>query len=238
MSFVYPIAELLPDGLVAALRDELSGQGAPWVDGGRTAGRDRSKKRNQELDPDCGLRQQLSTRIGEHLARRDAKGAWAFSTLADPRRLADFMFSRTGVGGGYADHMDNNYMNRGRPDELRSDLSMTVFLSEPDSYDGGELVIDSDMPFAPSFKMPAGGAVLYATTSVHRVNPVMAGERLAAITWVQSRISDPFLRQMNADRLEVLNLLSRDGVCTPQARPYLITKLEKVRGNLVKRAGG
>src|SRR3546814_8383784 len=65
------------------------------------------------------------------------------------------------------------------------------------------------MKFAPRFKMPAGSALLYATSSIHRVEPVTAGERLVAITWIESRIADPFTRQINADILQVLNLLSQ-----------------------------
>src|SRR3546814_1971481 len=114
-------------------------------------------------------------------------------------------------------------------------LSMTVCLSEPGDYQGGELVLDSDMKFAPRFKMPAGSALLYATSSIHRVEPVTAGERLVAITWIESRIADPFTRQINADILQVLNLLSQEGACAPALQSSLMTKMEKVQGNLVKR---
>src|SRR3546814_7839120 len=74
------------------------------------------------------------------------------------------------------------------------------------------------MKFAPRFKMPAGSALLYATSSIHRVEPVTAGERLVAITWIESRIADPFTRQINADILQVLNLLSQDGACAPEIK--------------------
>src|SRR3546814_4795504 len=92
-------------------------------------------------------------------------------------------------------------------------LSMTVCLSEPGDYQGGELVLDSDMKFAPRFKMPAGSALLYATSSIHRVEPVTAGERLVAIPWIESRIPDPSTRLHKANILEVLNLLSKAGDC-------------------------
>src|SRR3546814_20496330 len=90
------------------------------------------------------------------------------------------------------------------------------------------------MKFARRFKTPAGSALLYATSSIHRVEPVTAGERLVAINWIESRIADPFTRQINTDILQVLNLLSQDGACAPEIKPYLMTKLETVRGNLVK----
>lgn len=235
MPYVYPIPGLLPQSLVAELRASLLQDDAEWVDGRRTAGRDGGKKRNRELDAASPLRARLSDRLVDALTNGPTPEAVAFRYAADPKRISQFLFSRTGPGGGYADHMDNNVMGRGTPGELRSDLSMTVFLSDPDEYQGGELVLDSDMRFAPRFKMPAGGALLYATSSVHRVEPVTAGERLVAIAWIESRIADSFTRQINADLLEVLNLVSQDGVCTPAARPYLITKLEKIRGNLIKR---
>ena len=126
-------------------------------------------------------------------------------------------------------------MFRGSPEEMRSDLSMTIFLTEPDSYQGGELVVDSDMPYAPTFKMAAGGAVLYATNAIHRVAEVTAGERLVAVTWIESRIADVGTRQINADLLQVMSVLTRDGACDPEIRESVVTKLEKVRSNVVKR---
>ena len=235
MPYVYPLPNLIPEPIVTELRSALLHDAVPWVDGRRTAGRDGAKKRNRELDTSSALRARLSDRLIESLSNSSTPETFAFQYAADPRRISPFLFSRTGPGGGYADHMDNNFMGRGTAGEMRSDLSMTVFLSDPDSYKGGELVLDSDMRFAPRFKMPAGGAVLYATSAVHRVEPVTDGERLATVTWIESRIADPFTRQINADLLEVLNLVSQDGICEPGARPYLVTKLEKIRGNLIKR---
>jgi PKHD-type hydroxylase len=148
--------------------------------------------------------------------------------------MSPALVSKTGVGGGYADHVDNNHLSPHTPNEIRADLSMTIFLSDPKDYDGGELVIDSDMAFAPSFKMPAGSAVLYATTSVHRVNPVTRGERLVAVMWFEIRINDPYLREMNADLLECLNALATDPELGRDSAKRVMTKLEKVRANLIK----
>lgn len=235
MPYVYPLPDLIPRALVDELRETLLADAAPWVDGRRTAGRDGGKKRNLEIEGNSPLRMAASKRLTDVLANGQSPAAVGFRYAADPKQIGPFLFSRTESGGGYADHMDNNFMGRGTPNEMRSDLSMTIFLSDPDSYQGGALVLDSDMPFAPRFKMPAGSAVLYSTTSVHRVDPVTAGNRLVAVTWIESRISDPFSRQINADLLELLNLVSQDGVCSNTARPYLMTKLEKIRGNLTKR---
>src|SRR3546814_20896679 len=107
---------------------------------------------------------------------------------------------------------------------------MTGFLSEPGDYQVGELVLDSDMKFAPRFKRPAGSALLYATSSIHRAEPVTAGERLVAITWIESRIADPFTRQIHADILQLLNLLSPDGACAPEIQSYLTERKSDVKG--------
>jgi PKHD-type hydroxylase len=235
MAQVYPIRNLLAPGLVAELRAALQAEGAPWVDGQQTVGRDGTKKRNHEIAADSPLRQELSDKVSAYLRGPLTNETLAFRHVCDPRRWSPFLFSRTGPGGGYRDHMDSAVMFRGSPEEMRSDLSMTIFLTEPDSYQGGELVVDSDMPYAPTFKMAAGGAVLYATNAIHRVAEVTAGERLVAVTWIESRIADVGTRQINADLLQVMSVLTRDGACDPEIRESVVTKLEKVRSNVVKR---
>lgn len=235
MAYVYPIRNLLPPALVGELREALLADSAPWVDGRQSVGRDGVKKRNREIAADAPLRSELSARIDAHIRGPLTNETLAFRHLCDPRRWIPFLFSRTGPGGGYRDHMDSNVMFRGTPEEMRSDLSMTIFLSDPGSYQGGELVIDSDMAYAPTFKLSAGSAVLYATNSVHRVAEVTAGERLVAVTWIESRIADPHIRQINADLLQVMSVLTRDGACAPELRDSVVTKLEKVRGNVIKR---
>lgn len=235
MPYVFPIPDLLPQDLVADIRRKLDAAGDAWKDGKLTAGRDSHKKRNEELDTAGKLRQEISDAIKAALADMRRPEALMFNFLASPAKIGDFLVSRTPVGGGYGDHMDNNILNKGTAKEMRSDLSMTIFLSDPATYQGGELVIDSDMAFAPSFRMPPGGAVLYATNAIHRVNPVQSGERLVAITWIESAIADPFMRQINADLLLCLNAIAQNGAKFPELASFLTLKLEKVRGNLQKR---
>lgn len=237
MPYVYPIPNLLPPELVTEINNRLEANPEAWADGKKTAGRDKGKKSNQELDVDSALRVQISDAITTVLRDYQRRESLLFTFLAAPKKIGKFLVSRTADGGTYGDHMDNNIMSKGTPDELRSDMSMTIFLSDPNSYEGGELVIDSDMTFAPSFKMPAGGAVLYATNSIHRVNPVTSGQRVAAITWIESEIADPFARQMNADLLQCLNAVSQNADKNPQLATFLTLKLEKIRGNLQKRQG-
>ncbi|UUX51124.1 Fe2+-dependent dioxygenase [Nisaea acidiphila] len=237
MPYVYPIPNLLPPELVSEINKRLESEPEAWVDGAQTAGRERGKKKNLELAVDSDLRVQVSDAITTVLRDYQRRESLLFTFLAAPSKIGKFLVSSTDAGGGYGDHMDNNVMGKGTAEELRSDLSMTIFLSDPESYEGGELVIDSDMAFAPSFKMPAGGAVLYATNSIHRVNPVTKGTRVAAITWIESEIADPFMRQVNADLLQCLNAVSLNGEQNPQLAAFLTLKLEKIRGNLQKRFG-
>jgi PKHD-type hydroxylase len=237
MPFIYPIADMLSPEMTARLRARLAMADVPWVDGKASAGRDAGKKTNMEVDPSSKFRFDIAGMVQGELTDMRRKQALHLQYLADPVKMSPSLVSKTGVGGGYADHVDNNHMSPHTPNEMRADLSMTIFLSDPDSYEGGELVIDSDMPFAPSFKMPAGSAVLYATTSVHRVNPVTKGERLAVVMWFESRINDPHLREMNADLLECLNTLASDPNTnggTSAATRHVMIKLEKVRANLIK----
>lgn len=236
MAYVYPIRNLLSVDLVRSLRAALNDDSAPWVDGAGTAGGDHFKKQNQEIDPSSQLRSDLSKRIEAALSYPLSPQATALRIYAEPSRQTPFLFSRTRPGDGYRDHMDSIIMGHGSDREVRADLSMTIFLSDPNEYEGGELVIDSDMPSALIYKMAAGGAVLYATTAIHRVNPVRSGERLAAFTWIESRIPDPSIRQLHADLSEALALLKGQHGEDPKVREQAITKIEKARANLAKRS--
>lgn len=111
-----------------------------------------------------------------------------FRSFAIPRRVAAPMFSRYDPGMAYGAHIDTALMG-----DLRTDLSVTLFLSRPDTYDGGELVLD--LPLGnQEIKLDAGEAILYPSNAVHHVAPVTRGSRLAAVTWVQSSVRDEHLR--------------------------------------------
>jgi PKHD-type hydroxylase len=101
---------------------------------------------------------------------------------AFPRRIHGLLFSRSGAGEGYGRHVDNAWMSGGR-----SDLSFSLFLSEPEAYAGGALVLEAPGG-EESFRLPAGHALVYPSTLLHRVEPVTAGERLVAVGWIESRI--------------------------------------------------
>lgn len=116
------------------------------------------------------------------------------------------MFSRYQGGMYYGTHIDNAIM--GDEELMRSDLSLTLFLSDPANYTGGELVIESTQG-EQAFKLDAGSMVVYPTTTLHRVEPVTEGERLAAVTWVQSLVRDAHNREILFDLDTVRDTLSQ-----------------------------
>ena len=168
--------------LVSVLQDPA----APWIDGASTAGwHARDLKRNHQLDGASPLHQQLSARLEAVLTAQPLVQAAAF-----PRRIHGLLFSRSGAGEGYGRHVDNAWMGGGR-----SDLSFSLFLSEPETYAGGALVLETPAG-EESFRLPAGHALVYPSTLLHRVEPVTAGERLVAVGWIESRIRHADQREL------------------------------------------
>jgi PKHD-type hydroxylase len=175
---------------VKALRAVLAD--GEFTDGEKTAGfRARRVKHNQQLSTKSPRRKEFDAMIVDRL-RHNAE----FQRIAIPRTIQRPLFSRYGIGMNYGMHVDDALM--GKDTKIRSDLSVTVFISSPDDYEGGELEMNS--PFGPQeVKLPAGWAVVYPSSTLHRVKPVTAGERLAAVTWVQSFVADPARREILYD---------------------------------------
>jgi PKHD-type hydroxylase len=121
-----------------------------------------------------------------------------FAAAVMPRTFAPPLFARYVPGMEFGTHMDNPLMG---PDHMRADVSVTIFLTDPDSYDGGELVMETSGGEA-AYKLPAGSAVAYPTTMLHRVEPVTRGVREVAVTWAQSLFR-------RADHREILFDLER-----------------------------
>lgn len=172
------IAEVLTDKELAAIRRHLAK--GDFVDGRETAGwHARLVKHNQ----------QLASGPGNSAAGEILRGALlrheVFRAGVQPHRLRPPLFSRSGVGQGYGAHVDDALM--GDAPRLRTDVSVTVFLSAPEDYEGGELVIDTPGGEL-GYKLAAGSALIYPATSLHRVEPVTAGRREVAVTWVQSLV--------------------------------------------------
>lgn len=182
------IPGLLNSAQIAKIHQTL--EGAEFADGRLTAGFAAARvKNNLELRPEPERRERLIRILMASLGHNET-----FRFAALPHRVADPIFARYTPGMTYGDHVDDPIMGTQGP-RFRTDVSMTVFLNDPESYDGGELAIRT--PFGDrQVKLPAGDAVLYPSSSLHRVTPVTRGERLVALTWVQSYVRDPARREL------------------------------------------
>ena len=166
----------------ASFRQAL--EGAEWNDGRATAGYlSQRVKNNGQLREDHPLAHQLGTRILDLLERNQS-----FISAALPLKIVPPLFNRYRGGEAYGRHIDGGMRPVGRG-RVRTDLSATLFLSPPESYDGGELIIEDGAGMR-AFKLQAGDLLLYPATSVHRVAPVTGGERLAGFFWIQSMVRD------------------------------------------------
>jgi PKHD-type hydroxylase len=182
------ISELLNPAQLDKIHETL--EGAEFVDGRLTAGFAAARvKHNLELKPEPERMQRLVRILMAALGHNET-----FRFAALPHRVADPIFARYTPGMTYGDHVDDPIMGAQGP-RFRTDVSMTIFLNDPATYEGGELVMRT--PFGErTVKLPAGDAVIYPSSSLHRVAPVSAGERLVALTWIQSYVRDPARREL------------------------------------------
>jgi PKHD-type hydroxylase len=166
-----------------------------WEDGRSTAGAQSALvKQNEQLPPDSQVARELGERVIIALAANPR-----FISAAVPLHIFPPLFNRYGVGHYFGTHVDNSI----RGDKLtnlriRTDLSVTLFLSEPDEYDGGELIAE-DLYGAHEIKLPAGHLVLYPASSLHRVTPITRGQRVSSFFWIQSMIHDTYARSLVFD---------------------------------------
>jgi PKHD-type hydroxylase len=181
------IPELLNAAQLEKIHELL--EPARFVDGRLSAGMAASKvKDNEELALEPELLQRLYRVVMASVGH-----SALFRSAVLPAKVADFIFARYQPGMRYGDHVDDPIMGQGP--RFRSDVSMTIFLNPPAAYDGGELVIRT--PFGDQqVKLPAGHAVVYPSASVHRVTEVTRGERLVALTWIQSFVRDAAQREL------------------------------------------
>jgi predicted 2-oxoglutarate/Fe(II)-dependent dioxygenase YbiX len=168
-----------------------------WEDGRSTAGAQSAMvKRNEQLPPDSEVARKLGHRIISAMTANPR-----FLAAAIPQQIFPPQFNRYSAESGH--HFGIHVDNAVRGDKLtglriRTDLSATLFLSEPEDYDGGELVIE-DLYGSHEVKLPAGDLVLYPASSLHMVTPVTRGVRVASFFWLQSMIRDPLARSMIFD---------------------------------------
>ena len=170
-------------------------QDARWVDGNATSGHQSSQaKYNEQLAEDSPQARELGERILQALARSPL-----FFSAALPKQVFPPLFNRYGPGMTFGNHVDAAIRTHSvQPVRIRTDLSATLFLVEPDMYDGGELLVE-DTYGVQSVKLPAGDMVLYPATSLHRVAPITRGLRVASFFWVQSMIRDDGQRTLLFD---------------------------------------
>lgn len=172
----------------------------PFIEGKATAGELlKSVKNNQQIPWNHPVMKEITDLVMRALGRCDA-----FMSLAQPRRLAAMLVSRYEPGMAYGAHVDAPIM--GEPNHVRSDVSFTLFLNEPDTYQGGELAFENGSGET-AFKLPARSAICYPTGQLHRVRPVEQGERLAVVGWVQSLVREPAIREVLHDLSEARELL-------------------------------
>lgn len=174
---------------VARIRQRL--EAAQWTDGRETVGAQGAQvKRNLQLPDASPLRAELAAEVLAALAANPLYHAAVLPAKTMPPR-----FNRYEGGGEYGMHVDGAAMALGDGEWLRSDVSCTLFLADPDGYDGGELVV-SDTYGEHEVKLPAGDLIVYPSDSLHRVEPVTRGARLAAFFWVQSLVRDAQQRRL------------------------------------------
>lgn len=207
---------VIPPAEVAAIAE--AARGLVFDDGKKTAGRHaRAVKANDQaaLSP---ARDAILARVEKALMDNPM-----FRSAARPKTLSPMLLSRYRTGQTYGLHVDDAIMGA-----MRSDLSFTLFLADPASYDGGALIIEDPLE-ARAIKLAAGDLILYPTTTLHRVEEVTRGERLAVVGWVQSLI-----RQ--ADRREMLFDLDQavEAVFSREGKTPLFDTLAKTRSNLLR----
>ena len=189
------VPDVLSKADVAEFRSAMDG--VAWEDGRSTAGAQSALvKKNEQLPPDGELSRALGKRVVRALTANPL-----FLSAAIPLHIFPPLFNRYAASSGhhFGIHVDNAV--RGDPLtglRIRTDLSITLFLSEPDEYDGGELMVE-DYYGSHQVKLPAGHLVLYPATSLHMVTPVTRGARVASFFWLQSMVRDDRARSMIFD---------------------------------------
>jgi PKHD-type hydroxylase len=202
------IPQILSPEQLSAIRAALASDAAPWIDGRATAGHQGALvKSNQQLEEGSAMASELGSLIVAQLERHSL-----FISAVLPDRVYPPMFNRYGTGMHFGTHVDGAVRQiPGTGHKLRTDLSATLFLASPDSYDGGELVVDSDLGRQQA-KLAAGDAIVYTSTLRHRVNAVTRGQRLACVFWIQSLIRDDFQRAQLFELDRTIQHLTQDSL--------------------------
>lgn len=212
---ILTLSDILPPQAIAAHHSALAED--PFEPGAATAGwHAKGVKHNEQS-------QGPAAQAVINAVRKALMANTVFMAAARPKAFVRVLASRYRPGMSYGRHVDDALMGG-----LRTDLSFTMFLSDPDSYDGGELVIEGHGGDS-AIKLPAGGLVLYPTTSLHRVAEVTRGERVAVIGWVRSFVRNSEQRETLFDLDQLVATLRAQ-----QADRPLMDQLAKVRNTLTR----
>ncbi len=210
------IGNVLDQHEVAALRE--AAESLAFEDGARTAGRYAHGVKHNTQAVATAERDAILAKVRKALNQHEV-----FQSAARPRHYARMLISRYRSGMEYGSHVDDAIING-----CRTDLSFTVFLSEPDAYEGGGLVVE-DAVEARVIRLQPGDAVLYPTSALHRVEPVSRGERLAIVGWLTSWVRDPARREILFD----LDAATRT-VFEAEGKTPAVNRLLKAKSNLYR----
>lgn len=218
---ILTLPELITPDELAQIQRRIAG--VEFTDGTSTAGSLLQKvKQNQQIPWNHPVMKEITGVVMQAFSRCNA-----FMGVAQPRRLAAMLVSRYRPGMAYGLHVDAPIM--GEPNHVRSDVSFTLFLSEPDTYTGGELAFESGSGET-AFKLPARSAICYPTGQLHRVRPVEQGERIAVVGWVQSLVRDAAVRELLYDLSE-----AREQLAGKPDMQRALELLNKSYSNLLRR---
>jgi PKHD-type hydroxylase len=218
------VPDVLSKAEVADFRAAMDA--ADWEDGRSTAGAQSARvKKNEQLPPNSNIARQLGEAVVRALVANPL-----FVSAAIPKQIFPPLFNRFGVGQHFGIHVDDavrgDHLSGAR---IRTDLSVTLFLSEPEEYDGGELIVE-DYYGSHRVKLPAGHLVLYPATSLHAVTEVTRGVRVASFFWLQSMVRDGQARSLIFDLdTAIQGLVQRVGRDDPE-----LVKLTGIYHNLIR----
>lgn len=219
------IDDVLSADAVRTCREALAE--AAWIDGRATAGaQSGAEKHNLQVAEGSPCAQRLGELVLDALSRNPT-----FLAAAMPLRIFPPLFNCYRAGQRFGPHVDNAVRRvPGTTVRIRTDVSCTLFLSDPANYDGGDLVIE-ELPAEREFKLSAGSLILYPSTSVHHVKSITRGERLACFFWLQSMVKDNAARQLLFDLDQAIQDLSAErGINDP-----VCVRLSAIYHNLTRR---
>jgi len=213
---ILALSDIFPNAALTVIQSVAAA--LPFEDGARTAGRLARQVKQNHQAADSSDRAALLEKVAAALLAHPV-----FVSAARPKAMVRLMVSRYGVGDRYGRHVDDALMNGGR-----TDLSFTLFLSDPAAYEGGALVIEDGLE-SRKIKLTAGQLILYPSTTLHHVEPVTSGERLAVVGWVQSHVRDASRREILFDLDRAFALAEAEN-----ASQELLLNLSKARSNLIR----